>query len=97
MKVNSGQKKKCSFSNQKRVELLWYEMKEGGKTGWKEGKKMEVKIEKEVEGSRRGGGMGKREKREGRSYPWASGSSIFILVLSQLPKQLLVPCGVYCT
>lgn len=30
--------------------------------GWKEKKKMEVKIEKEVEGSRRGEGMGKREK-----------------------------------
>ena len=63
--------------------------------GQKEGKKMEVKIEKEIEGSGRGEGVGKQSK--GRSYPWASVSSIFTLVLSRCPKQLLVPCRGHCT
>lgn len=60
-----------------------------------EEKKMEVKIE--VEGNRRGEGEERHGKCKGKSYPCTSRSSIFTLVFSQLPKQLLVPCRVHCT
>lgn len=56
-----------------------------------EEKKMEVKTERGVGGDREGERMGKCEKRAGRTYPCASGSSMFILVLPLFPKQLLVP------
>lgn len=54
----------------------------GARKGRTEGRKENGGKNREVEGSRRGEGVGKRERREGRSYPCASGSSIFTLVFS---------------